>query len=338
MKKVKLSNSDLEVSPVCLGCWQFNDGKSDITWEGQDPKTSYSIVDKCFELGVNFFDTAEAYNNHASETVLGKALEGRRRDAIVATKFGNRMPNNAAYRAEDIERSLNESLVALQTDYIDLYQVHQSTMITDMNETVKELKRQQSLGKIRYYAVSNFGPLSLKEMHEAGGISVTNQLPYNLLWRAIEYEVTNVCDRYNVDILAYSPLQQGLLTGKFPDVASVPEGRRRTKHFKSNSTPHSRHGQDGAETETFQAISEIRKICKENNLPGMTNAALSWLIAQPRVASVITGASKPEQMQQNCQLVELSQKVLIQFNEVTQALKEKFGSDPDMWAKETRIR
>lgn len=335
MKRVKLGSSDLEVSNVCLGCWQFNGGGEDITWAKQEEKVSIDIVNKCLELGVNFFDTAEAYSRHTSEKVLGKALQGKRRDVVVASKFGALKPNNAPYNAVDIENSLNASLEALQTDYIDLYQVHQSIYMADVEETVKELKRQQALGKIRYYAVSNFGPLSLQEFHGAGGIATTNQLPYNLLWRAIEYNIVDECDRFGTDILAYSPLQQGLLTGKFTKPEQVPEGRRRTKHFSASSTSLSRHGQSGAERETFETIGKIRDLCGDRS---MASSALSWLVSRKRVASVIVGASSPEQMEENCNLYEIDQKTAEKLDRETDRLKELFGEDPDMWAKDTRIR
>nr|CAB3257997.1 voltage-gated potassium channel subunit beta-2-like [Phallusia mammillata] len=339
MERVKLSNSDLEVSRVCLGCWQFNDGKADNTWHAQDVKVSCAIVDKSLEMGVNFFDTAEAYSDHGSESVLGRALEGRRRDAIVATKFGGRKnTGDKLYRAEDIDQSLTESLQALKTDYVDLYQVHQSVIMKDPAETVKELKRQQALGRIRYYGVSNFGPLSMKDFNEAGGVPVTNQLPYNLLWRSIEYDIIKSCDRYNIDVIAYSPLQQGLLTGKYPNPESVPEGRRRTRHFKGDSTPLSRHGRAGAEVETFQTISDIRDICEKAKIPNMGSAAIAWLLGQPRVSSVIVGASGPEQMVENCKLLQLDRETLGQLSSTSDGLKEKLGDNPDMWAKESRVR
>jgi len=336
MQRSKLGSSDLVVSNVCLGCWQFNGGAKCNTWPGQEENTSIDIVNKCLDLGVNFFDTAEAYSNHKSEQVLGKALQGRRRDVVIASKFGALKENNAAYDAVDIEKSLTESLRSLQTDYIDLYQVHQTTYMKDVKETVNELKRQQALGKIRYYAVSNFGPETLKQFNENGGTATTNQLPYNLLWRAIEYNIVNECDKYNTEILAYSPLQQGLLTGKFTSPNAVPEGRRRTKHFSSTSTTMSRHGQSGAESETFQTIEAIRRICGAEHT--MASTALSWLVAQKRVASVIVGASNPQQMEENCKLYQLSEEKLQALNAATDNLKGIFGDDPDMWAKESRIK
>jgi len=149
--------------------------------------------------------------------------------------------------------------------------------------------------------------------------------------------VVDSCDKYGTDILAYSPLQQGLLTGKFHVPSDVPEGRRRTKLFSSKSTDLSRHGQMGAEDQTFAAIDAIRAVCDATG-EKMSSTALSWLIAQKRVASVIVGASKPEQMEENCRLFEIKAENMAKLNAATDKLKEHFGEDPDLWAKETRIR
>ncbi|XP_035682321.1 uncharacterized oxidoreductase YccK-like [Branchiostoma floridae] len=332
MERRQLSNTDLQVSSVCLGTWQFNAGKADETWPAQDEQVSRDIVNKAFELGVNFFDSAEAYGRHGSERVLGKALEGRRRDAIIATKFGG---GHKRYTAVEVENSLQESLQALQTDYVDLYQVHWAVMMADVADVVGELKRQQAKGRIRHYGVCNFGGKQLAEFCEAGGTCATNQIPYNLLWRAVEYEVLPACVERNVSVLSYSPLQQGLLTGRFHTPADVPEGRRRTRHFSCQSTSLSKHGQGGEEAATFQAISSLRDACAKEDIP-MSSAALSWILGRQGLASVIVGCRTPQQLEDNCKLAKLSQEFDKKLTDATEELKEKFGPNPDMWAKVSR--
>ncbi|XP_078671553.1 putative oxidoreductase YccK [Branchiostoma floridae x Branchiostoma belcheri] len=332
MERRQLANTDLHVSPVCLGAWQFNEGKADETWPAQDEQVSKDIVNKAFELGVNFFDTAEAYGRHASERVLGRALEGRRRDAIVATKFG---AIHKRYTAVEVESSLQASLQALQTDYVDLYQVHWAMFMSDASEVVGELKRQQAKGRIRHYGVCNFGAKQLAEFCEAGGECATNQVAYNLLWRAVEYEVVPACAERSVSVLSYSPLQQGLLSGRFHAPQDVPEGRRRTRHFSSQSTYLSKHCQGGEEAATFQAISSLRDACAKEGVP-MSSAALSWLLGRQGVASVIVGCRTPQQLEDNCKLAKLSQEFDKKLTEATEDLKERFGPDPDMWAKVSR--
>ncbi|XP_071952239.1 uncharacterized oxidoreductase YqkF-like [Antedon mediterranea] len=334
MQRSLLGSSDLNVSQICLGCWQFNGGKSDETWPAQSIKVSQSIVDKAIEMGVNFFDTAEAYGMHKSEEVLGQCLGSRRRDVIIASKFGARV--KTPYRATDIEESLRLSLEALKTDYIDLYQVHWSVMMNDAKETVAELKRLQAKGQIKHYGVCNFGVQDMKDFKDAGGTAVTNQLAYNLLFRPIECDIIPACVDNNTSVLAYSPLQQGLLTGKFSKPEDVPEGRRRTRHFSKDSTTLSKHGQDGAEELTFKSIESIRKACEEESVL-MATASLSWLLKQQNVASVIVGCSSADQLEQNCKLVQVSQEFNKKLIEATDELKNVFGNNPDMWAPTSRI-
>ncbi|XP_064647802.1 uncharacterized oxidoreductase YccK-like isoform X2 [Lineus longissimus] len=301
-------------------------------------EVSKEIVDKAFQCGINFFDTAEAYLN--SENVLGRIMAGRRKDAVIATKFGYRGGKKTYYTARDVEESLSNSLRNLQTDYIDLYQVHWPNIIpaSELEGVVAELKRQQAKGTIRGYSVCNFGVKSLQAMLDAGGKPLTNQVGYNLLWRGVEYEIIPKCAENNISILPYSPLQQGLLSGRFKTADDVPEGRRRTKHFKGTSTSLSRHGGDGAEKETFQAIERLREICRDTGIEDMTTMALSWLCQQDRVSSVITGARTPQQVEANSKIVKLSQDIVKQLDAGTDELKAIFGGDADLWAPPTNQR
>jgi myo-inositol catabolism protein IolS len=333
MEYITLSNSDLKVSPICVGCWQFNGDQqsADKTWDAQPEQVSKDIVDKAIQLGVNFFDTAEGYLN--SEAVLGRILQGKRRDVVVATKFGVRVPK---YTATDIEQSITNSLAKLQTDYIDLYQVHWPVFLSDYKECFDELNRQQAKGRIRHYAVCNFGPQNLKDALEVGAKPISNQLSYSLLWRPIEYEVMPLCKENNIGILAYSPLQQGLLSGKYTQLEDVPEGRRRTRLFNAESTSLSKHGEAGAEKQMFDAISAVAAVCDKSNLE-MPAAALSWCLEQQPVQAVIVGARNPQQIEKNAKIVKIQQDVLKELSEATQELKEIFGNNPDMWAKDSRI-
>ncbi|XP_022083416.1 uncharacterized protein LOC110975325 [Acanthaster planci] len=338
MDRVALSGGDLMVSPICVGAWQFNGGKADETWPAQDETVSKAIVDKALELGVNFFDTAEAYGDHNSERVLSRCLAGRRQDVIIASKFGRHVRGSVKeYTAIDIEQALTASLQALQTDYIDIYQVHWSVNMKDTTETVAELDRQKSLGRIRHYGICNFGSSSIDKFLTAGGRPCSLQVPYNLLWRAVEFNILQTSHQHGLSVLAYSPLQQGLLTGRFHNASEVPEGRRRTRHFSKDSTNLSRHEQKGAEAETFKAISDIRNLCDKENIP-MSSAALSWILAQEGVASVIVGCRTPQQLEDNCKLVNLSQNVVKRLSDCTSALKEILGDNPDMWAKNSRYK
>ncbi|MGD9100672.1 MAG: aldo/keto reductase, partial [Anaerolineae bacterium] len=163
-------------------------------------------------------------------------------------------------------------------------------------------------------------------------------LPYSLLWRAIEYQIRQKCIDEGLGILCYSPLAQGLLTGKFSSPDEVPVGRARTRHF-SAQRPQVRHGEAGCEVQVFAAIEKMRRICDEMGQP-MAKVALAWLSRQPGVTSVIAGARKPEQIQQTALAadLELSPETVGALSEATEKVKRALGPNPDMWQSESRFR
>ncbi|KAL8611940.1 hypothetical protein ACOMHN_034069 [Nucella lapillus] len=331
MEKRTLPGTDLQVSPLCLGCWQFNDSKSTINWEGQSREVSKAIVDKCFDVGINFFDTAEGYAG--SEEVLGYCLKGRRQDAVVATKYGFRNgPSTPAYSAAEIDDAVTRALRKMETDYIDILQIHFPSFVKDIQETLTELNSQIARGRIRYYGFSNYGPKNLKTSLDAGANPVCNQMGYNLLWRSIEYDVRPICAANNISLLAYSPLQQGLLTGKYSSLEDIPEGRRRGKLFSSTGDQNklARHGQEGAEKEVFEAVNKLKGICQANNLD-MAAASLAWVFQQEAVPVAIVGASTPDQIEKNSKVINLSPEVVKQMGDATDALKNKIGRQLDQW-------
>jgi len=336
MEHVTLPNSDLKVSNVCIGTWQFNASEMtrDKTWQGQSIEESKAIVDKAIELGVNFFDTAEGYRN--SEETLGKILEGRRKDVVIASKFGTRVKD---FSGTDVEVSLLQSLEKLKTDYIDLYQIHWPSMLEQnkTKEIIDELKRLQAKGLIKSYGVCNYGKENMEELVDAGAKFSTNQLSYSLLWRPIEDEILPMCEKLDVGVLAYSPLQQGLLSGNYLKLEDVPEGRRRTRLFNSTSTELSKHRSDGAEPQMFEAIAKLKAMCEKKNL-NMPAASLSWVLQRSPVKCVIVGASSPEQVVKNVQLAKLDQAIVQEMNDITDTLKCGFGNNADLWAPEARMK
>eukprot|EP00914_Ancora_sagittata_P022841 GHVO01045298.1.p1 GENE.GHVO01045298.1~~GHVO01045298.1.p1 ORF type:complete len:336 (+),score=29.19 GHVO01045298.1:81-1088(+) len=334
MELVTLPNSDLKVSRLCLGCWQFNDNQqsADKTWQAQTFQESRAIVDKALECGINFLDTAEGYLN--SEKTVGRILEGRRKNVVLATKVGVRVNQ---YKPEDIETSLMKSLENLKTDYIDLYQIHWPSYMTEnFIANLNELKRQKSLGRIRHFAVCNFGPQNISDSVNADFIPVTNQLPYNLLWRSIEYDIIPKCAENNIGVMAYSPLQQGMLTGKYLKLEDVPEGRRRTRLFNCKSTSLSKHGCDGAEDLMFKSLRSLKSVSDEMGM-SMSNMSLAWLLQQPQVKCCIVGASSPAQIENNCKALSISQDIADRLSCVTDELKSHFGQNADPWAPVSRM-
>jgi len=329
MQYRKLGTTDIEVSTVAMGCWAI---VGDGTWGEQDRSDSLATIEAALDAGINFFDTAEGYGAGESEAMLGEVLSNRRDQVVIATKV-----SRSHLAAEDLQEACEASLKRLRTDYIDLYQIHWPSREVPIAETMQALERLKSQGKIRAIGVSNFGPQDLADLLAVGRCE-TNQLAYNLLFRAIEFEIQPKCVENDIGILCYSPIAQGLLTGKFSSADEVPEGRARTRHFSKNR-PQTRHGEDGCEAETFEAIRKIRRISQQIGEP-MGRVALAWLLHQPAVVSVLAGARRPEQVRENARAAQLklSPDVLRQLSEATEPVKAKLGPNPDMWQSEPRMR
>jgi myo-inositol catabolism protein IolS len=325
----KLGRTDIQVSAVAMGCWAIAGGP---VWGSQDKADSIATIHAALDAGVNFFDTAEGYGNGYSEKVLGRALKGRRQEAVIATKVSRR---NLA--PEDVMDACEGSLRRLQTDVIDLYQIHWPSRTVPLEETMAALEKLRQQGKVRAIGVSNFGAEDFSDLLEIGWVE-TNQLPYSLLWRAIEYEIQPRCVETGVGILCYSPLMQGLLTGKYATPDEVPAGRTRTRLF-SGDRPKARHDEAGCEAEAFAAIEEVRRISGEIDEP-MAEVAVAWLLHRCGVTSVIAGARRPGQIRQTARAADLalSPGVVDRLTEATEAVKRILGSNPDMWQAESRFR
>ncbi|MCY4062997.1 MAG: aldo/keto reductase [Chloroflexi bacterium] len=323
MRLRKLGNSSLMVSPIGVGFWGIVGGDY---WGAQDETDTVGAVQAALDSGINFFDTAEGYGNGYSEEMLGRALKSRRAEAVIATKVsaGNLAP-------ADIRAACERSLKRLETDYIDLYQVHwpprRSVSLEDCMATLLDL---QSEGAIRIIGVSNFGKLDMPDMLSYGRYEA-NQLPYSLLWRAIEFDIQPLCVDHHISIVPYSPLNQALLTGRYRSADEMPYTRTRTRHFRGDRRD-SRHGTAGFETETFAAVEAIREISADIGQE-MVHVALAWLLHKPAVTSVLAGARNPAQVESNliAGSLSLSDETVRRLDEATDDLKIKLGPDPDMW-------
>lgn len=324
-----LPRTDLDVSCLAMGCWAL---AGDMTWGAQDEAAGIAGIHAALEAGINFFDTAELYGNGASEALLGKALHGKRDSAIIASKFS---PEHAA--AHDVVDACHRSLRLLGTDRIDLYQIHWPSRQVPWEETWRALERLRDAGKIRYLAVSNYGPRDMEDQLKIG-LPVSNQLPYSLVTRAIEFEILPQCIEHDIGVLCYSPLQHGLLTGKFPTADDVPQGRARSRHF-SSLRPLTRHGEPGCEQQAFAAIDRLRQLSNElGRAP--SDVAMAWLLAQPGVSCAIVGIRNPQQAQANAATSELNldQATLAALNEASEPVKQALGRNPDMWEGKEKSR
>ncbi len=290
MKYRRLGSSGLEVSEVGLGCNNFG-----RRW---DYTRSELVIQAALDNGINFLDTADVYGDGASESVLGRAIQGQRANVVLATKFAGAMgdgPNTGGTSRKYVIDALEASLRRLQTDYIDLYQIHGPDPSTPIEETLRTLDDLVSMGKVRYIGCSNFeswrvveGLWTSRTEHLTRFVSC--QPPYNILERAIEAELLPVCRRYGLGILPYYPLASGFLTGKYRPGESPPEGTR----FNYFPNIAERHLTDAK----FSLLDGLRAFAEQRGHTTL-QLAIAWLLANPQVSSVIAGASSREQIEQN---------------------------------------
>ena len=295
----RLGNSGLAVSVVGLGC--NNLGRPKTATESQEGTDA--VVHAALDAGVTLFDVADSYGREPglSETMLGKALAGRRDEAVVATKFGMDMrgANGPDFGARGsrryIIRAAEASLRRLGTDWIDLYQFHTPDPQTPIDETLSALDDLVSSGKVRYTGHSNRAGWQIAEAEfvaRASGLTrfVSAQNHYNLLDRRAELEVIPAAEAYGIGLLPYFPLANGLLTGKYSR-DTAPAGSR-LSHTRTNLV----HDADWDQLEKFSAFAAERNLSE-------IQVAFSWLAAQPSVSSVIAGATRPEQIRTNAAAV-----------------------------------
>ncbi|HIG26530.1 MAG TPA: aldo/keto reductase [Verrucomicrobiales bacterium] len=329
MEYRQLGNTEISVSVMALGCWTF---AGDSTWGEQTEKDSIDTVHAAMDEGINFFDTAEMYGDGLSDEILGKSLKNRRDKAVISSKA---LSKHAA--SDDIVQSLENSLRRIGTDYIDLFQLHWPNAKVPVEETLGALTKLKQEGKIRAVGFCNIGRKDLEDWLRHAPCDLV-QLPYSLLFRAVEFEITPFLEEKGIGMLVYSPLLQGVLTGKFDSADAVPEGRARTRHF-SLHRPKTRHSESGAESETFGAIDSIREICESLHQP-IARVSLAWILSRPSVVSLICGARSPNQIQENAKAVDmvLSPELVEQLTEATEELKKKLGRSVDLWQSDSRIR
>jgi len=301
-----MGSSGVKVAPLCLGTMNFgNDG-----W-GCDEATSIAILDRYLDAGGNFVDTANVYAGGRSEEILGRALEGRRDDVVLATKGYFPMgpdTNRTGNSRRNLRRSVEESLQRLRTDSIDLYQLHIWDPLTPIEETMSVLSDMVHEGLIHYVGCCNFsgGQITLaQERAEQNGFEkfVTVQPQYNLLCRDIEMEVMPAAAEYELGILPWSPLAFGLLAGKYDRAKHVADGAARMNELHEEDVM-SKWKERYFTDDTFDVIDVLKREAEEL---GTTPVALSlrWLLEQPHVISPIIGPRTVEQLEGNLAALEL---------------------------------
>jgi len=292
MKYRKLGDSSLEVSEISLGSW--------LTYGvGVEADKARACLDTAFDVGINFIDTANVYGRGAAETFLGEALRSRPRDSyVLATKLYFPMSDTdfGLSRAQ-VEKQLDASLKRLQTDYVDLYQCHRYDSGTPLEETMEALTRAVESGKVRYIGFSEWPADKISEaldLSKSRGFAkfVSSQPQYSLVWREPEEAVIPLCSDNGISQIVWSPLGQGVLTGKYDPDQPPPAGTRATSEEMGGFIKRL------MQPELLRAVQQLKPIAEEAGLT-LPQFALAWILREPNVASAIIGASRPEQVIEN---------------------------------------
>ena len=317
MRLRKLGRSDLQISPIIMGLWQA--GKD--MWVGIDDRQTTKAIRAACDAGITTFDTAEAYGHGHSEQILASATRDIRDKLIYATKvFANHLKHDQVFDA------CHRSLKNLHTDYIDLYQIHWpagsfGTKQVPIGETMGALNALKEQSKIRSIGVSNFSPVQLQKALEYGQID-SLQPPYSLFWRHVEKDAMSFCVDNKITILAYSPMAQGFLTGKFGADHKFAEGDIRAKNRLFQPDMYAR---------VQEAIARLRPIAERKGVT-LGQLALAWVISHPQTCA-IAGARNADQSTKNASagLISLSEAELSEIDEIGRGVTDNLDENPIMW-------
>jgi aryl-alcohol dehydrogenase-like predicted oxidoreductase len=304
MRYRRLGSSDLEVSEISLGSWLTYAG-------GVAAEQTRACTEAAFEAGINFFDTANVYGRGAAETAWGEILSSRPRDTyVLATKVWGPMsddPDDRGLSAAQIAKQIDASLGRLRTDYVDLYQAHRFDPRVAIEETVEALQQVVAEGKARYLGFSEWSPEQIQAAIDIAGpeLFVSSQPQYSMLWQAPEEDVFPLCAANGISQIVWSPLGQGVLTGKYrPGEAPPPDSRAASEEMGAFIG-------EFLSDRTLEAVDRLRPIADGAGL-SMAEIALAWVLRRPELASAIVGASRPEQVHANARAsgTELSEDTL----------------------------
>jgi len=317
MEKRKLGNSDLEITPILMGTWQA--GKR--MWVGIEDEETIKAIRAAYEAGITTIDTAEIYGDGHSEMIVAKAVSDVRDQVVYASKvFANHL------KYDQVLEACDRSLKNLKTDYIDLYQIHWpsgsfNSEIVPIEETMSALNHLKEQGKIRVIGVSNFSAAQIEEAAQYGRIE-SLQPPYSLFWRQVENDAMPYCIEHNISILAYSPLAQGLLTGKFGSEHKFAEGDFRAKNKLFQGENYQR---------ALSAVEKLRPFAEKHECT-LGQLALAWLIAQPQTMA-IAGARNPEQAIGNAKAAEVKLTVeeIEAIAKIGRQVTDHLDDNPVMW-------
>ena len=312
-----LGTSNIKISSIIMGTWQA--GKD--MWVGIDDTESTRAIKAAYDAGITTFDTAEVYGNGHSEKIVGEALQDVRDKVVIATKV---FSNHLEY--QQVMDACHRSLKNLNTDYIDLYQIHWPPgsfggKKVPLKETMDALAELKTRGKIRAVGVSNFSRSQLEEVATYGRID-SLQPPYSLFWRKVEKDAMPYCLENNITLLAYSSMAQGLLTGKFGPDHTFAEGDHRFRNKLFQPENYER---------VQKALEKLRPIAEANNIT-LGQLALAWIVSRPGTCA-IAGARNAEQAAQNAAAgnVRLSQEDLAAIDDIGKTVTDPLDDDPLLW-------
>jgi len=289
MNRRKLGDSDLEVSEISLGSWLTYSG-------GVERDQTEACTRAAFDAGINFFDTANAYGRGAAETAWGEILSAYPRDSyVLATKlFFPMSDRDRGLSAAQVHKQVDASLARLRTDYVDLYQCHRFDVRTPIEETMEALTDVVKAGKARWLGFSEWTAEQIEAALAVPGAAkfVSSQPQYSMLWRGPEADIFPLCARHGISQIVWSPLAEGVLTGKYLPGQPPPPGSRATSREMGAFI------RDRLDDDTLAAVQRLRPIAEGAGLT-MVQLALAWVLRRPEVASAIVGASRPEQVHAN---------------------------------------
>ena len=308
MRYRQLGSSDLEVSEISLGSWMTYGG-------GVGREQAEACVTAAFDVGINFIDTANVYSGGRAEEFLGEVLADRPRDSyVLATKLFFQMPDgDRGLSRQQVLKQIDASLARLRTDYVDLYQCHRYDWDTPLEETMEALSEVVRAGKARYLGFSEWPAEKIDEALKLPGVEkfVSSQPQYSMIWRGPERDVIPLCAANGISQIVWSPLAQGVLTGKYKPGQPPPADSRA-------SSEQMNYFMDVSEDEVLlERVQRLQPVAEGLNLT-MAQLALAWVLREPNVASAIIGASRPEQVVDNAAAsgVSLDEATLKQIDEI----------------------
>jgi aryl-alcohol dehydrogenase-like predicted oxidoreductase len=308
MRKRRLGSSDLMVSEISLGSWLTYGG-------GVERERAEACVAKAFEVGIDFIDTANVYSRGQAEEFLGEVLADRPRDSyVLATTLFWPMPDGGSgLSREQVHTQLEASLRRLRTDYVDLYQCHRYDWDTPLEETMQGLTEVVREGKVRYLGFSEWPEEKIREAQAMDGVEhfVSSQPQYSMIWRGPERDVIPASRELGISQIVWSPLGQGVLTGKYKPGEPLPEGTRATSDSMGGFM------QRALDQQLLERVQRLQPVAEELGL-SMARLALAWVLREENVASAIIGASRPEQVEDNAGAsgVELDASTLERIDEI----------------------